>query len=64
LTQLNISVDEYDSPYRERALIAIQKVVLGEIAAKYTLIDKELYVIIQKYFLGVRYHSAKVRLFR
>jgi hypothetical protein len=42
LTQLNISVDEYDSLYLEHALIAIHKLVLAEIAAKYTLIDEEL----------------------
>jgi hypothetical protein len=64
LTQLNISVDEYDLPYREQAPIAIQKMVLAEIAAKYTLIDKELCVIIQKYFLGIRYRSTQFRLFR
>jgi hypothetical protein len=63
LTQLNISIDEYDPPL-DQVLIAIHKMVLAEIVANYTLIDEELCAIIQKYFLGVRDRSAQLRLFR
>jgi hypothetical protein len=64
LTQLNISVEECNSTHHEPALIAIHKMVLVEIISKYTLIDEELSLIIQKYFLGSQGRTKKCRVFR
>jgi hypothetical protein len=64
LTQLDVSVGEFNSPHHESALIAIHKMVLAEIISKYTLIDEELSVIIQKYFLGSQDRTKKCRVFR
>jgi hypothetical protein len=63
LTQLNISIEQYQSSYGEPA-IAIHKMVLAEIVSKYTLVDDELSIIIQKYFFKDQGGAKRVVVFR
>jgi hypothetical protein len=63
LTQLNISIEQYQSPYGEPT-IAIHKMVLAEIVSKYTLVDDELSIIIKKYFFRGQGRTKRFVVFR